>query len=295
MARYRIVHKTTYHYKEDVSLCHSEARLLPRNLPYQQCVESSLTISPRASFSSERYDYFGNRATYFAMQDNHRLLEITAASLVDVEPRPNPEGTPTRAWEEIARELATNTNRDLFYLRDFVMDSPMIRPQPDVNEYAAPSFAPGRPLLEGCLDLMHRIYRDFKYESGFSEIGTPLSRVLEHRRGVCQDFAHLFIAALRGLRLPVRYVSGYIETAPPPGKPRLQGADASHAWASAFIPELGWIDFDPTNDRIIGLQHITLGWGRDYSDVTPLKGVLFGGGDHEIKVAVDVIPANEAA
>ena len=175
------------------------------------------------------------------------------------------------------------------------LDSPFVAVRPAFREYAEPSFLPGRPLLEAVADLNERIYREFKYDPHFTTVATPLDEVLSERRGVCQDFAHLAIACLRSLGLAARYVSGYILTVPPPGRPRLVGADASHAWLSVFVPGLGWADFDPTNDLLPDLQHVTLAWGRDFSDISPLRGVILGGGEQKIDVRVTVEPIDAPA
>jgi len=191
-------------------------------------------------------------------------------------------------WEAVRERVAADTTTPGLEARDFVLPSAFVPPDDAVWDYARASFPPGRPLLEAVRDLTRRIHQEFRYDPGFTTIVTPLAEVLAHRRGVCQDFAHLQIACLRSLGLPARYVSGYLETLPPPGKAKLQGADASHAWVSVYDPEQGWTDFDPTNDQLVGEQHITTAWGRDYGDVTPLKGIIFGGGEHTLEVAVDV-------
>jgi transglutaminase-like putative cysteine protease len=182
-----------------------------------------------------------------------------------------------------------NHSLDILDARQYVIDSPMIKTSAELGSYAQPSFLPNRPLVEVVRDLMQRIYKDFIYDPSFTTIATPLSEVLKYRRGVCQDFAHLAIACLRAHGIAARYVSGYVETRPEPGKPRIVGADASHAWFSVYIPGIGWLDFDPTNNTVPLDQHITLAWGRDYADVTPLKGIAFGGGQHTLSVSVDVL------
>ncbi|MBX7057060.1 MAG: transglutaminase family protein [Leptospirales bacterium] len=283
--RYRVRHQTIYEYKEDVNLCHSEGRLLPRDLDRQRTLQASLRIQPGADFSMERSDYFGNRVSYFALQRPHRRLEAVAESIVELRPPSPPAHNPP--WEEALRALQ-GPHADSFVFSEFRLDSPMAAAGLEYREYALRSFLSGRALLDSCQDLNARIHADFKYESGFSNVSTPLDVVFEHRRGVCQDFAHLFLACLRSLGFAGRYVSGYLETSPPPGKTKLQGADASHAWAAALFPGGQWLDFDPTNNLMPSTQHITLAWGRDYADITPLKGVIFGGGEHSVKVAVDV-------
>lgn len=283
---YRVLHRTVYEYEEEVTLCHSEARLIPRETPGQRVISASVGLFPQASFRSERSDYFGNQTSYFSVEYSHRRLEAVAESRVEIPPRVAP--TDRSSWDQVAAQMQEENGAGRMQLRDYMLDSPLAAGSARYLEYARASFPPGRPLLDACEDLNKRIHADFKYESGFSTVSTPLEVVFEHRRGVCQDFAHLFVAALRSLGLAARYVSGYLETTPPPGKEKLQGADASHAWASVYLPGQGWFDFDPTNRQMPQQQHITLAWGRDFSDVTPLKGVIFGGGKHTVTVAVDV-------
>ncbi len=305
MTTYRIIHKTIYRYEDDVSLSHNEARLLPRNIQGQFVIESNLRISPWPTRVDERLDYFGNRVHYFSLEQSHRNIEVTAESLLRTAapataPAERLRSEPTYiAWDQFRDALRGDTQitpaPPRHELADYLGSSPMAAPNAEAADYAAASFTPGRALFEACNELNVRINQEFTYDSKFSKIGTPLTKILKHQRGVCQDFAHLFLAAVRRLGLPARYVSGYLETKPPPGKPKLQGADASHAWVSVFIPPAGWVDFDPTNGVIAGDSHIVLGYGRDYTDVTPLKGVIFGGGKHTVKVEVDVIPVEEEA
>jgi transglutaminase-like putative cysteine protease len=296
--RYRIQHITRYAYGDPVSLCHSITHLKPRETNFQRCLSSQVRVSPWPSVSREHRDLFGNRINYFSIQQSHLALEITANSEVEVQTPAAPPLAETPAWERVRDQL--NEDRDAVAIgaRIFALPSPAIPLDAAAIGYARESFTPGRPVLEAAHDLMSRIYAEFEYDPAFTEVATPLASVLEHRRGVCQDFAHVGIACLRGLGLAARYVSGYLETLPPPGEPKLRGADASHAWFSVFVPGLaedadgqatgGWIDFDPTNDCLIHEQHITTAVGRDYQDVTPVRGVFYGGGEHELKVSVDV-------
>ncbi|PWV60141.1 transglutaminase family protein [Plasticicumulans acidivorans] len=292
---YRVTHRTTYRYSGRVSLCHNEARLLPRETPSQFVGETKLVIEPKPAIYHERRDFFGNRVVYFSIQDLHQVLKVTATSHITGAPRVLPPDAASPAWDEVARVVRRLPELGALEARQFMLESPFIRPSHELLDYARPSFAPDRPLLEAVLDLNRRIFKDFTYDPGFSTLATPLSQVLEERRGVCQDFAHLAIGCLRSLGLAARYVSGYLETLPPPGKERLVGADASHAWLAVFIPGLGWVDLDPTNDCLPGERHVTLAWGRDYSDVAPLKGVMIGGGTHALDVSVDVMPLRPAA
>jgi transglutaminase-like putative cysteine protease len=292
---YRISHRTEYHYAEPVDSGYNEARLLPRAVPRQSTTSSTLTIDPRPSDYRERLDYFGNRVASFSLDQPHRSLSVIATSEVTVEPRSGRlELFEGESWEASRRMLMECCDEQSLLARDFALDSPLVTAQRALADYAAPSFPRGRSLLEAVHDLMERIHRDFRYDPEFTTLSTPLTQVLEHRRGVCQDFAHLAIGCIRAHGLAARYVSGYIETLPPPGRQRLVGADASHAWFSVFVPGAGWVDFDPTNNQVPETQHITIAWGRDYADVTPLKGIIFGGGKMSMKVAVDVLNLDTA-
>ena len=307
--KYRITHTTFYHYSQPVGLCQNEARLQPRIFWRQQCHNSRFDIKPTPMDFSERIDFFGNRVAYFAIQQPHTQLIVTAISEVTIFPRQNNLDLLNQmTWEQVRSLLQEspllgqsqsqlgqsqiqNQDQTLEVLdaRQYVLDSPMVIVTPELADYAQSSFLPNRALVDVVHDLMQRIYKDFTYDPAFTTIATPLSEVLSFRRGVCQDFAHLAIGCLRAYGIAARYISGYVETLPEPGKPRLVGADASHAWFSVYIPGKGWLDFDPTNNTVPLDQHITLAWGRDYADVTPLKGIAFGGGQHTLSVSVDVL------
>jgi len=307
--KYRITHTTFYHYSQPVNLCQNEARLQPRIFWRQQCHNSRFDIKPTPMDFSERIDFFGNRVAYFAIQQPHTQLIVTAISEVTIFPRQNNLDLLNQmTWEQVRSLLQEspllgqsqsqlgqsqiqNQDQTLEVLdaRQYVLDSPMVIVTPELADYAQGSFLPNRALVDVVHDLMQRIYKDFTYDPAFTTIATPLSEVLSFRRGVCQDFAHLAIGCLRAYGIAARYISGYVETLPEPGKPRLVGADASHAWFSVYIPGTGWLDFDPTNNTVPLDQHITLAWGRDYADVTPLKGIAFGGGQHTLSVSVDVL------
>jgi transglutaminase-like putative cysteine protease len=294
--RYTITHRTLYQYSSGVALCHNEARLLPKETAWQLCRPSQIRIRPRPALSAERLDFFGNRVLYFAIQDVHHRLEVTVVTEVRVlDERPFHENSASPSWEQARQMLWEDPDPEIVEARLFALDSPFVAAGPLFQAYAEPSFPSDRPLLEAVADLNRRIYRDFKYDPHFTTVATPLDEVLQERRGVCQDFAHLAIACLRTLGLAARYVSGYLETLPPPGQPRLIGADASHAWLAVYVPGVGWAEFDPTNDCMPKTQHVTLAWGRDYGDVAPLIGVMTGGGSHSLKVSVDVAPQAEAA
>ncbi|MCG6862761.1 MAG: transglutaminase family protein [Chromatiaceae bacterium] len=286
--KYHINHLTRYLYDTSVSLCHNIAHLKPRDLPHQKVLSSHLRIDPWPAVSSEHTDFFGNRVGYFCIQQAHRSLEVGIVSEVEVAAPEIPDFAASPAWEQVVSTLREGRSEEVIKSRIFSLPSPYIVREPEALEFSRASFPPGRPILEAAADLMGRIYRELEFDPHFTTVATPIAEVLEHRKGVCQDFAHLGIAGLRALGLAARYVSGYLETLPPPGQPKLQGADASHAWFAVFVPGTGWVDFDPTNDQIPHEQHVTTALGRDFHDVTPLHGVFYGGGEHRLEVEVDV-------
>ena len=286
---YRIVHKTTYKYKSLVSYGDHVACLTPRNLPHHRCVRHELRITPRAN-CHERTDYFGNQLRFFTVQEPHKLLVVEARSEVVIDEHERPPTVESLPWEEAVRALRHDGSLASLEAYQFIFESPRIRPSAEFASYAIQSFKPGRSFTEALLDLTARIHRDFRFDSKATSVRTPPEEVLRKRRGVCQDFAHLQIACLRSLNLPARYVSGYPRTYPPPGRPRLVGCDVSHAWVSAYCPGIGWLDVDPTNNVVPSYNHVTLAWGRDYGDVSPLRGLILGGRDHTLKVGVDVEP-----
>lgn len=288
MVRYRVNHRTTYQYAEPVTHSHNEAQLVPRTLPHQRVIDSRISIHPGASRTQERTDYFGNRLFYFAVQGQHQKLEIVSDTLLEIDPIQNapagrnPAIPHSLSWEEAA--AASRAEPDLY---EFIVDSAHAAGSHAAAEYARLTFTPARPLFECLWELNVRIHTDFQYAPGTTTIGTSVGEVLQMRKGVCQDFTHLALACLRSLGLPGRYVSGYIESGR--ADARLTGADASHAWFSAYVPGLGWHDFDPTNRKMPEDQHITVSLGRDYADIAPLKGILFGGGASVCRAAVDVL------
>jgi transglutaminase-like putative cysteine protease len=286
---HKVIHKTDYSYQDPVSLCHNIVRLIPRSTNKQFCKKSVVTIDPEPDVLIEYDDFYGNKLVYFTVEKEHKKLSVHVVSEIEkLSPASEQQAkNNTISWEEVISLTAAPTP-ELLEVKQFIATTPMTEADDAIAAYAAVSFPPGRPLFEGCKNLMNRIFTDFKFQSGFTTISTPLSLVMKERKGVCQDFAHLAIACIRSVGLPARYVSGYIETIPPPGVEKLVGVDASHAWFSAYIPNSGWIDFDPTNNLIPDNQHITIGWGRDYADITPLKGVIMSSGKHELKVSVDV-------
>jgi len=288
---YEVTHRTEYRYETDVSDSYGQLHLLPRNLPGQRCHSADVVVDPTPEDYRERVDYFGNRVSYLAIHRPHRALTVTARSIVEVDERP--DGLSLfghRPWEQ-ARDAARGGHAlDPLDALQYGLDSPLVEAAPEFAEYAATSFTPGRPLFNAVADICHRINSDFEYKPGSTSVRTPLAHVFTERTGVCQDFAHVGIACLRSIGLPARYVSGYLETDPPPGRPKLQGADGSHAWLSVLVPQAGWLDVDPTNDRLANSRYIVTAYGRDYSDVPPLSGVIYTEGKTEsLRVLVDVV------
>lgn len=288
-----ITHTTTYDYRSPVTFAQHLLRLAPRRSSRQFPIKHSLEVHPAAAGTHTHTDYFGNETIFAAIEGAHRQLRVTARSRVAVAPAFIPDCGETPAWESVRSRCRTDLSEPVLDASEFAFASPLVPPDPAFHSYAAASFPAGRPILEAVLELSSRIHGEFKFDATATTVSTPLTEVLACRHGVCQDFAHLMIACLRSLGLPTRYVSGYLETLPPPGQGKLAGADASHAWVAFFCPGLGWIDVDPTNNLLPSMQHITLAWGRDYGDVSPIRGVLVGGDDHSLTVAVDVVALGE--
>ncbi len=287
--RYQIVHRTRYGYGAPVARCRNEAHLRPRDTDRQRCLASELAVEPTPTSWNDGSDFYGNPLTSFVVEGPFEELNVTATSAVEVtEGSPPPVGGPT--WDDVRTRLADDLSRPTLDAREFCFESPLVSTSRAVRSYAEPSFPAGRPLVDAVTELTARIHCDFVYDPGVTTVTTPLEEILQHRRGVCQDFAHLAVGCLRSMGLAARYVSGYLETVPAPGEDRLIGADASHAWPSVLVPDWGWLDVDPTNDVMVGSTYVTTAWGRDYADVSPLKGIVFGGGDsHTLEVAVDMI------
>jgi uncharacterized alpha-E superfamily protein/transglutaminase-like putative cysteine protease len=284
---YLVTHRTTYDYDAPVEQSYNEAHLRPRSGEHQQCLQHDMVVDPAPSVWSEYTDPFGNDVTTFVVKGGFSRMSVTATSEVAVSNPPAPPPGPP--WESVRTLLDIDRQPAARDARRCRAASRLVPTSSALADYATPSFPPGRPLVDALQDLAGRVHREFVYEPGFTSITTPLLAVLEHRRGVCQDFAHLVIGCLRSLGLSARYVSGYLETVPPPGEERLVGADASHAWASAYLPGWGWVDIDPTNDQFVAESYVTVAWGRDYWDVSPLRGSVEGGGaTHRLEVAVDV-------
>ncbi|MGD8859519.1 MAG: transglutaminase family protein [Myxococcales bacterium] len=292
---YRIRHTTRYRYASSVAIAHNEARLIPRDGPQQRAHSTRFVVEPSPSFMARELDYFGNAVNLFAFEEPHKTFSITAHSEVTVSSPVLPQPASTPPWEQSLARGFDPAAPGMLDAMQYVYTSPHVEWNEQIRAYALESFPSGRPLLEGAFDLTRRIYKDFKYEPGVTSIATPVSTVFRARRGVCQDFAHLQLACMRSLGLSARYVSGYLLTRPPPGKEKLVGADASHAWVSVFCPGYGFVDLDPTNDTVVGPDHTTLAWGRDFADVSPLRGVVLGGGSHTVHVAVDVTPVDPPA
>lgn len=291
--RYRVVHRTTYAYGARMSSGSTLAHLVPRDSPHQRVTAGDLTVVPLPDERVDWLDAFGNCASFVAINGPHDSLELVSTSTVAVSPDPFDPNAPREVvpWEGVAARLDDDLGPDALGARMFRVASRLVPTTTDVHDYAAISFRSDRDVVDAVADLCHRIYEDFDFDPSFSDVTTPVSDVLAHRRGVCQDFAHLALACLRSHRLPARYVSGYIETLPSPGAPKLVGSDASHAWVSVYVPDHGWIDVDPTNNQLPARRHVTTAWGRDYSDVAPVQGVVLGPSTHQVlEVAVDVTP-----
>ena len=289
---YDVRHETKFTYAQVVSISQHVMHLMPRETPRQRRLDFSLQIEPEPAQQSSTEDYFGNTVHFMTMQAPHERLRVESRSRVEViEPESPISLAAAPPWEDVAAKLKASA-KDSFEAQPFAFDSPYIVSGSEPRAYALASFAPGRSILEATMELTSRIFNEFEYKGGVSDVSTPVHRVLKMRKGVCQDFAHLQIACLRSLGLGARYVSGYLLTKPAPGREKLVGADASHAWVAVWAGEAGWIDFDPTNNQIPGSEHITVGWGRDYGDVSPINGFIVGGGAHELAVGVDVLPVN---
>lgn len=288
--KYGVRHRTEYSYASPADACHNVLRLAPRTFPGQTCIEHRLRMAPAPVSLHEYTDYFGNQVQSFAIYAPHSQLAIDSESVVEVVRQASEESADSEAWEETARRLRAEPEPSLVDALQYVFDSPYVYFSESLLSLARPHFKPGRPILSAALELTRAIYRDFQFDSTATTIDTSIEEVLEKRRGVCQDFAHLQIGCLRSLGLACRYVSGYLRTDPAPGQPRLEGADASHAWVSVFSARHGWVDFDPTNGCHADERHIAIGWGRDFHDISPVKGVVLGGGASRLNVAVDVTP-----
>jgi transglutaminase-like putative cysteine protease len=289
--RIHVLHETQYEYGFSVTLSQQLLHLTPRSFQFQQCESHEVRIDPQPDERHEAIDFFGNHTQYLAIAEPHATLTLVAESTITLLPRPGQEIIANSvSWETVRDDLRKIGDPTRLEPIKFLFESPHVTISDDLAAYALLSFTEERSVLSAALDLTLRIHRDFTFDSEATDISTPLSELLLIRRGVCQDFAHLMIGCLRTLGIPCRYVSGYILTHPAPGTPRLIGADASHAWVSVYCPSIGWVDFDPTNNCMVNVEHVTLGWGRDFSDVTVLRGVMLGGGEQSLEVRVTVTP-----
>jgi transglutaminase-like putative cysteine protease len=291
--QYKITHTTAYQYSTAVSVCHNLVMLTPREDSRVRIHHHRLATQPLPQFTSRRKDAFGNIVNAFSIEENHRQLTVTASNRVTVAKQELPPADASPSWQVIRDGVAEQSDSNWIDCSRFLFDSPRITRNSDFVDYAGRSYEQERPALEALRDLTSRIHRDFKYDKSATMVSTATSEAFRLRRGVCQDFAHIGIACLRSIGLPARYVSGYLRTYPPAGKPRLVGADQSHAWVAAYCgPKVGWVEVDPTNNCLCGTDHVPVAWGRDYGDVVPLRGVFLGGGAHQLKVSVDVQPTD---
>ena len=287
-ARYSVRHQTRYLYSDAVAISYNRIHCQPRSCPWQSFSQARLSVDPEPEFLARQTDFFGNPVSFFTVQEPHQDLTVTV--MFEAVVRARTYDHPGESWESVAERLRVAKESESLEASGFRFASGWVELSSELEEFARVSFTPGRPVLEAATDLCARIYKEFTFDTEATTIATPVREVLRTKRGVCQDFAHLFIGALRSVGLACRYVSGYILTVPPPGQERLQGADASHAWVSVWAPPLGWVDLDPTNNLVVNDQHVTLAWGRDFHDVSPMRGVVVGGGAQVVKVGVDVVP-----
>ncbi|MDN4503492.1 transglutaminase family protein [Alteromonadaceae bacterium BrNp21-10] len=287
--KYQIKHVTTYKYVDKVTLSQNHARLIPQTNENQRCLNYRIEISPAADFQAEYHDYFSNQVTVFEVPTLHDEMKVTAISEVEILYRQPPElFLQQLTWESVRDQLRTPQNQQQIRAAEFTLPSLHTGHNAEIQAYALQSFTPDRAIVDACLDLMSRIFHEFKFDPSFSTISTPVTEIFKHKRGVCQDYSHFALACLHSIGLAARYMSGYIETIPPKGQIKLAGADATHAWFAVYVPGTGWMEFDPTNNIQPSDQHVTLASGRDFADITPLKGVMFGGGSHQLNVQVDM-------
>ena len=291
--RYHIRHSTEYTYQDKVSTAHNRLCLVPLNLAEQECISTDVKISPTPDELTYRTDFFGNTLLFISIYQEHSHLEVISESVVNLENRKNPDKAiqSTTRWMD---SLVNVSNQDTIdaEIVQYILPSFHIPYSPAIKNFARDCFQPDATLWHGCIAFMQKIFKSIEFKPGFTTVNTPVEEVLESRKGVCQDFAHLMIASLRNMGLPARYVSGYIETVPPPGKEKLVGSDASHAWVAVHFPEIGWVEFDPTNNLLPSSHHTVVAFGRDYFDVAPIKGIIFSSGKQNISVKVDVSRVN---
>ncbi|NOT57653.1 MAG: transglutaminase family protein [Deltaproteobacteria bacterium] len=292
--RYRVEHRTSYRYSAPVSLSHQQLHLTPRPVGCQQVHSHEVRVTPEPTLRHESRDPFGNPVTVLTLETAHDTLDVVARSTIEVSSRVPSSGEESPPWESVREALTYRASWEpdaaILEAAQFLFESPHVRVKRDLRQYASDCFPPGRSLFAAVHALMGKIHTEFKFDATATTVTTSVLSFFEKKRGVCQDFSHFMISCLRSLGLAARYVSGYLLTHPPPGKPRRIGADASHAWVAVFVPGVGWIDFDPTNNLVPSVEHITIGWGRDFLDVTPVRGVIHGGGTQTLEVKVTVIP-----
>ena len=289
--RFEVTHETVYDYAYPATLSQQRLHLTPRDFDFQRCEAHRIDISPTPDETHQAIDYFGNFSQYLALTQPHQSLTVVARSTIELLQRPCESLIAHSVpWETLRDDLRSVGDPTRLEPIKYLYESPHVALSEGLVHYARASFTPHATVLAAAFDLTVRIHREFTFDANATDISTPLSELLSLKRGVCQDFAHFMIGCLRSIGVPCRYMSGYILTHPSPGKPRLIGADASHAWVSVYCPSIGWVDFDPTNRCMVNLEHITLGWGRDFSDVTLLQGVMLGGGEQTLKVSVTVMP-----
>ena len=289
--KFDVSHKTLYRYSSPVVQSQHLVHMSPRAVARQTVRNHSLLVEPAPAVRQDGTDPFGNRTVTLEIELPHKELVLHARSTIDIEPSAPLDLAATTPWDRLNARSASANGEAMPIDLDVVQYRSATRlttANLEIADYAATSFTPGRPVLDAARDLTLRIYREFKFDATATDLSTPIVQVFRQRRGVCQDFSHLALACMRAMRVPARYVSGYILTRPPPGQPKLQGTDASHAWVSVWDPKSGWIDFDPTNGLVVSDEHVTIAHGRDYDDVSPISGVLLGGGEHTVTVAVDV-------
>ncbi|MEQ1698155.1 MAG: transglutaminase family protein [Hyphomicrobiaceae bacterium] len=287
-----VSHKTLYRYSAHVVQSQHVVHMSPRVLPRQSVRHHSLIVEPAPAMRYDGTDSFGNAMIILDVEMPHKELVLHARSTIDVTPLRPFDWRTTTPWDRLDYTLVAGDGGLDVDTIQYRCASHFTPPSQEISDYAAPSFAPGRPVLDAAMNLTTRIYEDFTFDGTATDISTPIIQVVKQKRGVCQDFAHLALACLRTRRIPARYVSGYILTKPAPGQLKLQGTDASHAWISVWSPQAGWVDFDPTNGIAVSDEHVTIALGRDYNDVSPISGILLGGGAHTVTVAVDVVPVN---
>ncbi|RQW63682.1 transglutaminase family protein [Vibrio viridaestus] len=289
--KYRVRHTTEYQYNAPVTLCYNMTHLLPRDTTNQRCLSRRIQVYPQPTYQREGNDYFGNTVFYFSLQEAHKRLTIDVTSYFDIQKHKYESIIDTfpLTCGELREQMVLASTADIRLAKEYCLNSQLIRRSDELAQYVSGFFTDQALVLSATKAFMHHIFTDFKFDATATNVTTAPEQVLKEKKGVCQDFAHFAIACLRSVGIPARYMSGYIETLPPPGQEKLVGADASHAWFAIFVPELGWVEFDPTNDLIPAEQHIVTAWGRDYADVTPIQGVIFDGGDSQnLKVSVDV-------